>query len=97
MRQDCSDMTTDGPTRGSHSADVRITLTVDGRVFSVAQLGPNFLSVRKPIAYPPTDAEVMLSIDGHARKWRVFLFEGIPADGRDGQFRSYPGTEETVE
>ena len=78
-------------TGGGHSADVRIDLAVNGHVFSVAKLGPGFLVVRNPIAHPPAEAELSLSIDGYERRWRVELIDGILAAGGDTRFRSYSG------
>ncbi len=77
--------------RSTHSADVRIELTVNGQVFSVASLGPNFAVLRNPVAHPPGEAELMLSIDGHEERWRVELIDGILAGGEDTRFRSCSG------
>lgn len=71
-----------------HSADVRIALAVNGHVFSVAKLGPDFVVLRKPIPHPPAEAELSLSIDGHEERWRVELIDGIRAGGGDTRFRS---------
>lgn len=77
--------------RSTHSADVRIELTVNGHVFSVAELGPGFVVLRNPIAHPPAEAELSLSIDGYERRWTVKLIDGILADGGDTRFRSFAG------
>ena len=66
---------TTGPER--HSAEVRILLHVNGRVLSVAQLGPQFLILRDARDHPPCDAEIALLIDGHKKQWTVHLPEGI--------------------
>jgi hypothetical protein len=79
------------PKRGSHSADVRITLAVNGYVFSAAELGPDFVVLREPIAHPPAEGELSLSIDGHEERWRVELIDGIAAGGGDTRFRSLAG------
>ena len=76
------------PTSGGHSADVRMSLAVNGHVFSVAELGPNFVVLRNPVAHPPAEAELTLSIDGYERRWRVELVDGILAGGGDTRFRS---------
>jgi hypothetical protein len=65
-----------------HSAVVRIQLSVDGHVFNVAQLGPDFLVLRNPIDYPPANAEVFISIDGDEDRWPVYLADGIKASER---------------
>jgi hypothetical protein len=60
-----------------HSADVRIALSINGHVLSVGQLGPDFIILREPINYPPTDASILLSIDGDEQRWSVHLPDGI--------------------
>jgi hypothetical protein len=77
--------------RSTHSADVRIELTVNGHVFSVAALGPNFVVLRNPVAHPSGEAELSLSIDGHEERWRVELIDGILPGGGDTRFRSLSG------
>jgi hypothetical protein len=78
-------------TRGGHSADVRIALAVNGHVFSVAQLGPDFVVLRNPVPHPPAEAELSLSIDGQEERWRVHLIDGILVDGGDTRFCSSTG------
>jgi hypothetical protein len=69
------------PTDRSHSADVHIQLLVDGRVLSVAQLGPDFLVLRSPAAHPACDGEILLRIDGQESRWPVHLADGVrPAE-----------------
>jgi hypothetical protein len=84
-------MDTRSTTRGGHSADVRIALAVNGHVFSVAKLGPDFVVLRDPIPHPPAEAELSLSIDGHEDRWRVELIDGIVAGGGDTRIRRRSG------
>jgi hypothetical protein len=65
-----------------HSADVRIQLSVDGHVFPVAQLGPDFLVLKTTVNHPPVEAEISMQIDGHESRWRVRLVDGILAGRR---------------
>ena len=67
------------PKNSGHSADVRIELNINGFTLNVAQLGPDFLTVRKPTEHPPALAEIMMSIDGKVRRWTVHLPDGISA------------------
>jgi hypothetical protein len=60
-----------------HSAEVHIHLYLNGRVLAIGQLGPNFLMLDNPIDHPPADAEIFLSIDGHEKRWRIRLIDGI--------------------
>jgi hypothetical protein len=64
-------------TEGSCSADVQMELRVNGRVFSVDQLGPDFLILDDPIEHPPAEGEMMVSIDGEVKRWPVLLPEGV--------------------
>ncbi len=68
------------PTNFGHSADVRIQLNLNGFVLNVAQLGPDFITVRNAADHPPADAEIVMSIDGRERRWNVYLPDGISAD-----------------
>jgi hypothetical protein len=60
-----------------HSADVRIQLRLNGHVLSVAQLGPDFLILRKPAEHTPAQAEIAMSVDGEEERWPVYLTDGI--------------------
>lgn len=60
-----------------HSADVRMQLYVSGHGLPIAQLGLDFLILQQPFDYPPTNAEILLSIDGHEERWPVRLPDGI--------------------
>jgi hypothetical protein len=67
----------------AYSADVRMQLRVNGSVFVVGQLGPDFLMLDAPSDHPPAEAEIFLSIDGHEKVWRVRLVDGIRAGERE--------------
>jgi len=54
-----------------------MNLYVNGHIFSIGQLGPDFLILDDPAENPPADAEIMFSIDGRVRRWRVLLPDGI--------------------
>ena len=70
----------------SHSADVTMSLLVNGDSLPVAQLGPDFLSlgvVAVPAVVGPCDAVVKLRVDNVERQWSVKLPQGIsPASRR---------------
>jgi hypothetical protein len=72
-------MSTANPIKRSHSADVRMELTVNGHILPISELGPGFLVLTAGVNHPPTDAEIMLRIDGHEDRWRVRLDDGISA------------------
>ena len=60
-----------------HSADVHISLVLDGRSIPVAQLGPGFLLLDAPSDHPPSQASIVLRVDQSERRWTVRLPEGI--------------------
>ena len=89
-------METRSPIIRGHSTEVRIALTVNGRVLPVAQLGPDFIELRTPIDHPPTAGQIELSIDGFRKHWAVELPDAdyaspvLPAATLFGDESSYP-------
>jgi hypothetical protein len=63
-----------------HSAEVRMRLLVNGSCLRIAQMGPDFLILREDKVYPPSDAEVIFSVDGNEERWMVRLPSGICPD-----------------
>ncbi len=64
-------------TNGGYSADVRMHLAINGSVYKIGQLAPDFLILADQSEHPPTEGEIHLSIDGRARHWTVNLPDGI--------------------
>ncbi len=62
-----------------HSADVKITLSVGETVLPVGRLGPDYAVLDRSIDYPPSQAEISLSVDGKCRTWPVSLVDGLSA------------------
>ena len=54
-------------------------LLVNGSSIRIAQMGPDFLLVDKPIDYPPCEAVIVLSVDDSERRWPVRLPQGLTA------------------
>ena len=65
-----------------HSADVRISLILNGHSIAVAQLGPGFLLLDEPSDQPPGEASIILRVDQSERRWTVRLPNGISADSK---------------
>ena len=65
---------------GGYSADVQMDLSVNGRSFSIGQLGPDFIILRDPADHPPAIGQITFSIDGRVRRWPVQLPDGIAAN-----------------
>ena len=73
-------MNVETPENTRHSADVHMELYINGLVLPIAQLGPTFLVLESAIDHPPAEAEIMLRIDAHEERWRVYLAEGVRHD-----------------
>ena len=54
-------------------------LRVNGLIFPIGQLGPDFVVLDNPSDHPPATGEITLTIDGRVRRWQVHLPEGIAA------------------
>jgi hypothetical protein len=73
-------------TSPGYSADVRLTLVLNGRRLPLSQAGPDDVILREPAVVPAGPAEVVAVIDGHERRWRVRLA------GTNGPARVVPMT-----
>jgi hypothetical protein len=73
-----------------YSARVRIQLSLDGQVLSIAQLGPDFIIIRNRKDHPPAVGEIAMWIDDYERRWNVNLPDGIRVD-QDETPISYAG------
>ncbi len=74
----------------AYSADVRMQLSVNGHVFVIGQLGPDFVILDNPIDHPPAEGEITLSIDGRSRRWSVCLPAGIQRNGDETRISASP-------
>jgi hypothetical protein len=54
-------------------------LAVNGHLHSICQLAPDFAILESPSDHPPSEAEIVISIDGSETRWRVCLPCGISA------------------
>jgi len=52
-------------------------LLVNGQVLAIAQLGRNFLVLETSTEHPPTQAEILVTVDGNEKRWTVRLPNGI--------------------
>ncbi|REK06748.1 MAG: hypothetical protein DWQ37_22125 [Planctomycetota bacterium] len=60
-----------------YSADVEIYLLIDGKRFDVAQITDGSLILRDSYEIPAeTAAELVLKIDGHEEREKIFLRSG---------------------
>ncbi len=72
-------MSTANQKSSGHSADVQMHLSVNGHTLSIGHLGPDYVILDAPIDYPPSDAEISLSVDGSKSRWKVRLIDGLSA------------------
>ena len=70
----------------SYSATVKASLHVNGEVLNIAQVGPDFCIVRDPRELPPSEAIVMVSIDGIERSRRVYLTNSVSSESKEVRF-----------
>jgi hypothetical protein len=62
------------------SPKVALALLVNGRELALSHVGPDEVTVRdscEPI--PPSDAELLISVNDETESYRVFLPQGIPS------------------
>jgi hypothetical protein len=81
-----------------HSSEVQLFLIVGGAPHSLAHIGPDFVILREPIELPPTDAEVVMLIDGRKQsRWPVTLVNGaVPFDLEIATIDRGPGTHQRI-
>ncbi|HAB14912.1 MAG TPA: hypothetical protein DCE44_00530 [Verrucomicrobiales bacterium] len=65
---------------GGHSALVRMRLLLNGRIFRIAQMGPDFLFVESPGDHPPARATIEMQVDDSRRTWEVNLPQGMKVE-----------------
>jgi hypothetical protein len=82
------------PTAGqrAHSARVEIELILDPAgqrtVVPVAQVGAGFLVTSESVECSPTDAELVLRVDGSERRRAVRLPDGLGTESREARILS---------
>jgi hypothetical protein len=63
------------------SSNVRLELRTAGRSFDLAEISPREITLREPVDLPPCDAEIVMTVDGEPRHWKVRLVNGaVPFD-----------------
>ncbi|MEZ6132510.1 MAG: hypothetical protein R3C59_27920 [Planctomycetaceae bacterium] len=63
-----------------YSATVQLTLHVAGQDYELAKVGPDRVSLRKPIDLPPCEGMLSINIDGNITQHTVRLPEGASAE-----------------
>ena len=67
-------------------------LRLNGTVLAVSHLGPDFLILGEAVDHPPTQAEMIMSVDGHQSRWPVQLPAGVSTASR--RTRILPGPQD---
>ena len=65
------------PAPTGHSAKVRLSLRIAGRIVPLSQIGPDFCISRDPIELEPQSAEIIVQIDGEDRIQPIYLTHGM--------------------
>ena len=66
--------------RNGYSPKVALALMVGGRELALSHVGPRDVTVREacePI--PPSDAELLITVDDETESYKIFLPHGIPS------------------
>jgi len=69
-------------TRTGHSSQVRLALLVDGREFGLAEVGPNWVTLRDPETLETGPATIKMTVDGSVTTMPVTLHGTIDGDCR---------------
>jgi hypothetical protein len=72
-------MASNSPTFG-FSPRIEIDLEANGKKYIVAEVAPTYLVLRSPAALGPTEAVVIVTVDGEEVRRRVFLPAGLVPD-----------------
>jgi hypothetical protein len=76
------------------SSDVLLRLRVGGRVLRLGQISDRVLYLREVFSTPPTQAELLITINGREETHPIFLPQGI-VENRDA-VAYVPATEQTA-
>lgn len=58
-----------------YSADIRLTLLIDGEPFPLAQIGGGQLIFDRPTTLPASNGIVLMCVDGRERRWSVSIYQ----------------------
>jgi hypothetical protein len=75
-----------------YSAYVRLQLILSDRTLELSSIGPDGISLREPAEICPCDAEVVMFVNDHERRWPVSLPDGISANSREVRTVTQPAS-----
>jgi len=64
----------------SYSPEIRLDFQINGKSWELAEIGPDFFTIRNPLDLPPCEGVVVMQVDGRETRWPVFLMDGISKD-----------------
>jgi hypothetical protein len=68
------DVSTGDRRAAGYSSEVQLLLVIEGGSYALAQIGPDFVTLREPADLPLGEAEVIMLIDGLEQdRWAVTL------------------------
>lgn len=73
-----------------YSANVTLILRVGDQTFNLAKIGPDCLVLRTPMELPPCCGEIIMTVDGHERRWPIRLHNGAVPFDEDVEFEDIP-------
>lgn len=69
--------------RTNYSAVIHLRLEAMGKCWPVSKLGPDCFFPSKPLELDPCHAEIVMTVDGEERRWKVRLIDGaVPFDSK---------------
>ncbi len=84
------------PVGTGYSANVRLELHVGQQIFELAEVAPESVFLRKPVTLPPSEAEVVMYVDGQRSVWQVELPDGLSAGSPNTRTRPASPTPQPV-
>jgi len=78
-------------TNRGHSAEISMSLIVGGQCFSVRGAGPSELVLAKPARIAPSQAELIITIDGDERKSLINVSGNGDAESVFVEYTNAPG------
>lgn len=69
--------------KSNYSAEITLSLEVNGHAWPLAMIGPDSFVPKQPIQLDPCDAEIVMTIDGKERRWPVRLIDGATPFDKD--------------
>ena len=62
---------------GGHSAQVKMSLLLDGNSIPVVQMGPDFVLIETTVEHSPCIASLVFQVDQNESRWNVYLPKGL--------------------